>query len=195
MLNNKNEGIKIFILSGPAGAGKTTLLNLLFRKNFIKKKFIRGISYTTRKSRPNEKNGKDYFFVSKREFLKLKKQKFFLETQKVLDNYYGTPKYFYDEAKQSKKNLILCIDVKGGMYLKKRLKRDKIITIFISAPDKNELFNRLEKRTEKTFFIKKRLSLANKELKYSRYYDYLVINKKINVALDEIMSIILKEMN
>ncbi|MCM8787766.1 MAG: guanylate kinase [Candidatus Omnitrophica bacterium] len=186
--------MKIFILSGPSGAGKTTLLNRLFRKNFIKKNFIRCISYTTRGQRPSEKNRKDYFFVSKKEFLRLKRQKFFLETQKVLDNYYGTPKYFYKRAKKLKKNLILCIDVKGGMYLKKKLKLDKIVTIFISAPNKDELFSRLEKRTEKTSFIKRRLSLAKDELKYSRYYDYVVINKKINVALGKIMSIILKEM-
>ena len=106
---------RIFIISGPGGAGKTTIVGQLFSKEQIKKAFIQGITITTRKKRPQEKESRDYFFVEEEEFLRLKKSRFFLESEKVLDNYYGTPKILYALAKKKGKGLILCIDVKGGM--------------------------------------------------------------------------------
>jgi guanylate kinase len=181
---------KIFILSGPGGSGKTTLLNVLFRKNGFTKHFMRTISFTTRPKRPQEKEGKDYFFVSKDKFLMLKKKKFFLESQKVVDDYYGTPKYFYTQAKNEHKSLVLCIDVKGGMYLKKHLKVGKIITIFISAPNRGELYKRLTVRAEKKDIIRKRLTLAKKELQFCRRYDYVVINKDIKTAVKNLEKIL-----
>ena len=185
--------MKIFIVSGPAGAGKTTLLNILFKDKDIKKRFIKAISYTTRKIREREKNKRDYYFVDKKEFLKLKRKNFFLESQKVLDNYYGTPKCFYNQAKEEDKNLILCIDVKGAMYLKKNLKNDKIITIFVLAEDKDELCNRLKKRFEEEDTIKKKLNLAKKELKFSKYYDYIITNKNLKDTLKIFKKILLKD--
>ena len=182
---------KIFILSGPAGAGKTTLLNKLFQKKVIKKNFIRAISFTTRAIRPQEKAGRDYFFISREKFLELKKKKFFLESQKVLSDYYGTPKYFYRRAKREKKNLILCIDVKGGMYLKKNFKIDTIVTIFISAQDRHELYRRLEMRVEKKDLIKKRLTLAKKELQFSKFYDYVIVNQDLKASLKTLETILL----
>jgi guanylate kinase len=182
---------RVFILSGPSGAGKTTLLNKLFRKKFIQKYFVRGVSVTTRKKRPQEKDGKDYFFVTKKEFLQLKNKGFFLESQKVLDNYYGTPKYFYTKSLRGKKDLILCIDVKGGMYLKKHLKPAKIITLFISAPTEKDLYHRLGKRVERQETIDKRIKLAKKELRFSKYYDRLIINKDLKTSLKTLEEILL----
>ena len=182
----------IIILSGPSGAGKTTLLNKIFRKKNIKGKFIRAISYTTRKIRPKEKHGRDYFFISKRKFLQLKEKGFFLESQKVLDNYYGTAKYFYDKATKENKNLILCIDVKGGMYLKKKQKEGKIITLFIAAPSELDLFKRLKKRTEAMQTIQKRIALAKKEMKVSRQYDSIIINKDLNKSVAELGKVLLE---
>ncbi|MDD5194140.1 MAG: guanylate kinase [Candidatus Omnitrophica bacterium] len=184
-------GTRVFILSGPGGSGKTTLLNKLFRKKIFKKNFIRAISWTTRKRRPKENNGRDYFFVSKEKFLARKKKKFFLESQKVLDNYYGTPKYFYTQAKHAQKNLILCIDVKGGMYLKKHHKVGKITTIFIAAPDSGELYKRLLSRAEKKNIIDERLALAKKEMLAQKDYDYVVINKNIKTAVMDLEDILL----
>jgi guanylate kinase len=182
----------MFIISGPGGVGKTTLVKRLFRKKIIKENFLKTISFTTRKKRPQEKNGKDYFFINKEKFLKSKKKNFFLETQKVVDDYYGTPRYFYGQAKKEKKNLILCIDVKGAMYLKKRYKPDKIITIFVWAPLK-ELYERLKKRKENKEVIKKRIALTKKELQFLEKYDYVIVNQNIEIALKILESILIAE--
>ena len=101
-MSKKNP--KIFVISGPGGAGKTTLLEKLFEQKNIQDIFIRGITVTTRKKRPKEVEGKDYFFITKEEFVRLEEHKFFLESQKILDNYYGTPKIFYVLAKAKKKD-------------------------------------------------------------------------------------------
>jgi len=182
--------MRLFIISGPAGVGKTTLLKKLFQKKFVKKNFLRTISFTTREKREGEKEGRDYFFVSKEEFLKKKKEGFFLETQKVLNDYYGTPKYFLKEAKKEKKDLILCIDVKGGKYLKKNFKEGKIITIFI-AVDLEEIYQRLKRRKE--IHLKEKLLLAKKEMEYLKYYDYLVINKDIRKSVEDLEAILKAE--
>jgi len=180
----------IYIISGPSGVGKTTLLKKLFLKKEIKDKFLLGISFTTRKKRDGEEEGKDYFFVTKEKFKELENKGFFLETQEVLGDYYGTPNYFLERAEKEGKHLILCIDVKGGMYLKKQFRRGKIITIFISVPDKEELYRRLQKRVEKVENIEKRINLAEEELKFLKHYDYLIINQDLSQALKKLETIL-----
>jgi len=182
---------RIFVISGPGGAGKTTIVEQLFSKEQIKKAFIKGVTITTRKKRPQEKEGKDYFFIEEEEFLRLKERKFFLESEKVLDNYYGTPKILYALAKREGKSLILCIDVKGGMHLKNNAKIKKVTTIFLIAPSEKELYRRMKKREDKKGAIKERVKLAKKELKFSKQYDYLVINRSVKNTVKELEEIIL----
>ena len=182
---------KIFFISGPGGAGKTTIVEQLFLREKVKKDFIKGITITTRKKRLQEKDGKDYFFIEEEEFLRLRKRKFFLESQQVLENYYGTPKILYALAKRGGKSLVLCIDVKGGMYLKKEAKIKKVVTIFLVAPSGKELYRRMKKRDEKKGVIQKRVKLAKKELQFSKYYDYLVTNRNIKDTLKELEEIVL----
>jgi len=182
---------KVFVISGPGGAGKTTIVKQLFLRERIKKDFIKGITITTRKKRLQEKEGRDYFFIEEEEFLRLKKRKFFLESQKVLENYYGTPKILYALAKREGKSLVLCIDVKGGMCLKQDPKVKKVTTIFLVAPSEKELYRRMKKRDEKKGVIKKRVELAKKEVELSKYYDYLVTNRNIKDTLKELEGIIL----
>ena len=181
---------QIFIFSGPGGAGKTTLVDKLLSKKKIKKNYIRSISCTTRAARPGEKDGRDYFFIEKDQFLRLKKKKFFLESEKVLDYYYGTPKQFYTLAKKKGKDLILCIDVKGGMYLKKNFKPAKITAIFIGAPSEKELQKRMEKRVDKNKMIQKRIKLAKKEMQFQKKYDYVVVNQNLKEAVSSLECIL-----
>jgi guanylate kinase len=115
-----------------------------------------------------------------------------LESQKVLENYYGTPRYFYSQAKNKNKDLILCIDVKGGMYLKRKQKNIRIVMIFISAPNAGELNRRLKKRVEKIESITERLKLAKKELQFSKYYDYVIVNQSIPLSVNILKNILLK---
>ena len=183
----------IFIVSGPGGVGKTTLLKRLFLRTIIKTNFVQSVSMTTRKKRSGEKEGKDYFFVSKEYFEKKFKAGDFLESEKVLDDYYGTPKSCYERAIRSGKSLVLCIDVKGGMYLKKKLKLGKIVTIFIAPPQESELRRRLEKRAEKKETIENRVKLAKKEMGYAREYDYVLVNKKLTDSLNLLEAYFLAE--
>ncbi|MCK4912303.1 MAG: guanylate kinase [Candidatus Omnitrophica bacterium] len=182
---------KVFVISGPGGAGKTTIVEQLFGRDKIKKDFMKGVTITTRSKRAQEKDGKDYFFIEEDEFLRLKKSKFFLESQKILENYYGTPKILYSLAKRTGKNLILCIDIKGGMCLKKELTAKKVTTIFLVAPSEKELYRRMEKREENKGVIKKRVKLAKEEVQLSKHYDYVVTNRNIKDTLKELEGIIL----
>lgn len=182
----------IFVISGPGGAGKTTLVNRLFQRKRVNDSLMKAITVTTRKKRPQEEENKDYFFVTKEEFLGLKKKGFFLESQKVLDDYYGTPKILQRLAKIKNKGLVLCIDVKGGMCLKKEDKADKITTIFITAASEKELYRRMKKRDEGKEMIKKRVELAKQELRFSKKYDFTVVNKNIKDTLEELESIVLE---
>jgi guanylate kinase len=184
---------KLFVISGPSGAGKTSILQKLFQRRFVRANFLRGISYTTRQKRTGEKGGRDYYFVSKPGFLKLKKEKFFLETQKVLENFYGTAYHTYQKALRQKKGLIICIDVKGGKYLKKSFKKDRMVSVFIGPPRAKELYRRLTKRGETKETIGKRVRLAEKEMKYIQFYDYVVINDKIKESVDNLEAILRAE--
>lgn len=196
--SNKNKkklpaarATKIFVISGPGGAGKTTLINKLFCEKDICDTCLKGITATTRPQRPDEREGKDYFFISEEEFGRLKKKKFFLESQQVLNYHYGTPKLFYALAKCKGKGLAIVIDVKGGMYLKRNFKSAKIITVFVAAPNEKELYARMKKRAESKGTIEERVKLAKKELQFSRYYDYVIINKNIRGTVKKLKEIIL----
>lgn len=182
----------IFILSGPGGAGKTTVAEHLFRKKATASALLKVVTVTTRQKRPQEKEGTDYFFVTKEEFSYLKKKKFFIESEKVLEDFYGTPKFYLKIAKVKNKSLILCIDVKGAMNLKKKYKGKTIVTIFITVAKKSQLYERMKKRDEDQKVIKERIELAKKELQFAKKYDYLIQNKNINVTTKKVEDIILK---
>lgn len=188
--SRKLKEVKIFVISGPGGVGKTTLVKHLFKNKGVRDAFIRGISVTTRKKRPYEKEAEDYFFVTSEEFSRLKKQDFFLESQKVLNQEYGTPNLFYLLARKKNKGLILCIDVKGGMYLKKKVKAGRIVTVFVGAPTKEELYRRMKDRAETEPIMKEKVKLAKEELKVSSNYDFLIINKDLKMAVKELQKIV-----
>ena len=177
----------IFILSSPSGAGKTTLVKKISKN----RNFTVSVSHTTRPPRPFEKNGKDYFFVSKNNFKKLIKKKEFLEHAKVFDNYYGSSKKLVSEKINKGKNIVFDIDWQGTRQIKNKNLKYKVLTIFILPPSKSELLKRLLKRENKNMkTVKKRMKEFKKDLLKWKEYDYVVINDKLNLCYRKIMEII-----
>ena len=177
----------IFILSSPSGAGKTTLVKKISKN----RNFSVSVSHTTRLPRPNEKNGKDYFFISKNNFKKLIKKGEFLEHAKVFDNYYGSSKKLVNEKINKGKNIVFDIDWQGTRQIKNKSLKCKVLTIFILPPSKSELLKRLLKREKKNMkTVKKRMKEFKKDLLKWKEYDYVVINDKLNQCYRKIMQII-----
>ena len=176
----------MFIFSSPSGAGKTTLVKK-FSKN---KNFSVSISHTTRSARPNEKNGKDYFFISKNNFKKLIKKGEFLEHAKVFDNYYGSSKNIVIEKLNEGKNILFDIDWQGTRQIKNKKLKYKLLTIFILPPSKKELLNRLFKRENKNIkTVKKRMKEFKKDLSKWKEYDYVVINDDLKKCYKRIFDV------
>ncbi|MCB9758105.1 MAG: guanylate kinase [Candidatus Omnitrophica bacterium] len=183
---------RIIILSGPSGSGKTTLHQKLLKDPAFKRKFVKSLSVTTRAPRPGEQDGRDYFFINKKQFLSKQKKGEFLESMKVFDNYYGTPKDKVDQNLDRGKNVLLCIDVQGAAVVGSRYK--DAVKIFIKTPSLKDLKARLEQRaTEDTDKLKLRLKTAKEELKEAGEYDYVVINDVLNRAYRELARILKAE--
>ncbi len=177
----------MYILSSPSGAGKTTLVKKISKN----KNFFVSISHTTRTPRPNEKNGKDYYFISKNNFKKLIKKGEFLEHARVFDNYYGSSKYLITKKLRQGKNIIFDIDWQGTRQIRNKKLKYNLLTIFVLPPSKNELIKRLLKREKKNFkTVKKRMKEFKKDLLRWKEYDYVVINDKLNDCYKNIMQII-----
>ncbi|WP_029520031.1 guanylate kinase [Persephonella sp. IF05-L8] len=177
---------ELFILSSPAGGGKTTLANLLIKEIPNLKRVI---TCTTRKPRPGEKNGVDYYFLSKEEFERRIKENAFLEYAVVHGNYYGTPKKEVEEELQKGFDLLLVIDVQGMRQIVSN-KKD-VVTIFILPPSFDELVRRMKERGDSEEEIQKRLKTAKKEIPAWKEYNYVVINDNLEKAKENIKYIIL----
>ncbi len=185
-MSSFNKGGMI-IFSSPSGAGKTTLVKKISKN----KSFSISISHTTRSPRPNEINGKDYYFTSKKNFLKLIKQKKFLEYAKVFDNYYGSSKNLVIEKLKKGKNVIFDIDWQGTKQIKAKKLKYKLLTIFILPPSKEELIKRLIKREKKNILtVKKRMKEFKKDLSNWKDYNYVVINDDLTKCYKKIIKII-----
>ena len=177
----------MIVLSSPSGAGKTTLVKKISKY----KNFVVSISHTTRTPRPSEKNGKDYFFISKNNFKKLIKKNEFLEHAKVFDNYYGSSKNLILEKLKNGKNIIFDIDWQGTRQIRNKKLNYKLLTIFILPPSKKELQKRLIKREKKNLkTVKKRMKEFKKDLSKWKEYDFVVINDNLQICLKKIMNAI-----
>ncbi len=175
---------KLFVISGPSGVGKGTLAKMLIENE---KDIKLSISCTTRTARVGEVHGKDYFFISKEDFLEKVDKGGFLEYSNHFDSYYGTPKDYVEESLKTS-NVLLEIDVNGGLEIKKAC--PQAVLIFIAPPSMQELKNRLIKRnTETAEKIEKRLSRLDYELKQKQFYDFVVVNDDLDKAYNEIISI------
>ena len=179
---------KLVIISAPSGAGKSTIVKHLLDKA-IKLEF--SVSATTRQPRGNERNGREYYFLSVDEFRKRIRDGDFIEWEEVYkDQLYGTLKEEIDRILEKGNHVLFDVDVKGGMNLKK-IFGHKAISIFLMPPSKKELEKRLRQRgTDDPLKIKMRLSKAQKEMKLANQFDSIVINDNLEQAVNEVYIIV-----
>ena len=171
----RNKGI-LAVISGFSGAGKGTLMKELL-KNYDN--YSLSISATTRQPRPGERDGVDYFFVTKERFKEMIKNDELLEYAQYVDNFYGTPRAYVEAEMNKGKDVILEIEIQGA--LKVRAKFPDSVLIFITTPSAKELFDRLKKRgTETDEVIKKRIERATLEANGVEAYDYILINDNLD---------------
>ena len=176
---------KLLVISGPSGVGKGTLVKELKERRLD---VVESISCTTRAPREGETHGKEYFFLTKEEFLQRIAQNDFLEYDEHFGNYYGTPKSFVLDTLKTK-SVILEIDVVGALNTKKAIPES--VLIMIAPPSLDELKRRLTDRgTESDDAIEDRLARLEYELSQKDKYDYVVINDDLETALQEIEKIL-----
>ena len=188
---SSNDGIMV-ILSSPSGAGKTTLVNLLAKNN----NFEISISHTTRKPRPNEFSGKDYYFVSDQEFKRLIKNEEFLEYAKVFNNYYGTSRTPVIDSLNKGKNILFDIDWQGADQIKNKKLDFKLITFFILPPSKEILYKRLSSRDMKDkLIVDERMKQFERDVLHWINYDYVLINDELDLCFEKIQNLINAEIN
>lgn len=182
-----NRG-RLFILSAPSGAGKTTLCKRLIKRF---EDIIYSISYTTREPRKDEKNGVDYYFISKDEFGKRIKEAKWAEWAEVHGNFYGTSAEHLNNAMLSGKDILLDIDVKGATQILKHYPES--ITIFIMPPSFEALKIRMESRcSDAREVIEQRLKNAKKEMAQRRLYKHEIINDNLDKATSELFALVEK---
>jgi guanylate kinase len=173
----------VFIISAPSGSGKSTLVRRLLNNV---EGLMFSISYTTRAPRGNEKEGENYYFISRPEFEKRIELGEFLEYAEVFGNYYGTHRGVLDQARERGMDLVLDIDVQGARQLKGTI--PEAVTIFILAPSREILEQRLRARSEDAdAVIERRLRDAANEIRNYSAYDYVLINNEL-AASDETLA-------
>ena len=188
MIKTNNKGLLI-VVSGPSGAGKDTICHKLIKEN---SNIWMSVSMTTRKPRPLEKDGVDYFFVSSEEFENKINDNTFLEYASYNDNYYGTPKDKVEEKLNEGKDVILVIDINGAINIKKII--PSALFIFIMPPDMETLKNRLiGRKTESKDKVVQRFMTAYNEVNNYKKYNYVVVNDKVEDAVNKVKSIIQSE--
>jgi guanylate kinase len=180
---------KIIILSGPSGSGKTTLHKALLDSPCLKGKLVKSISATTRPKRQGEKNGQDYLFLTEEIFASRIRKGYFLEWEKVFENYYGTPKTQVLNLLKKGKHVLMCIEVKGAAHIYEQF--PKAIKIFIKPPSMAELRKRLEKRASETHdTLTTRLKVAQEELRHAKEYDHVIINGSLEKAKIDLQTLV-----
>lgn len=185
---------KLIVICGPSGAGKKTVWSGIIDQR--KYNTIFSVSMTTRNKRPGEKEGVDYFFVTKKKFENAINNKKMLEWAIYVNNYYGTPKQFVKDNLAKGINVFLEIEMQGVLQILKNWKPKKdLVTIFIAPPSLKELERRLRnRRTEQEIVVKQRINQAKWELTKKNLFKYVVINDKVNKAKKRLSSILNKEL-
>ena len=182
----------LVVVSGPSGVGKGTLMAALCKR---RKDCVFSISATTRPPRPGEVDGKHYHFLTHATFESWVENGKFLEWNKVFDQFYGTPCDFVEAQRQTGRNVILDVDVQGGLQVMETVKQD-LISVFIAPPDLETLRKRLTLRnTENEEQIAKRLLNARVEMRSLDNYRYTIINDELETATRTLEAIVMAELS
>jgi len=182
---------KIVIISSPSGGGKTSICRKLLSPTRRRKGWNFSISYTTRRPRRGERNGREYFFVGEQEFLRLEKRRFFAESFRVHLYSYGTPRAPIEAVRRRGGVMLFDVDVKGARSLRRAY--PEAIAVFILPPSISALKQRLRKRgTETAEQLSVRFENARREMRAFRRYgfDYVVINQDLDKAVRQVLAII-----
>lgn len=177
---------RLFVISAPSGAGKSTLCRAV-RRHFPAMRY--SVSRTTRKPRPDEKDGVDYIFISKEAFEQGIKENRWAEWARVHDNYYGTSAEDINRGLDGGKDILLDIDVQGARQIVRRY--PGAVTIFIMPPSMEELKRRLEKRaTDSAETISKRMRNAVEEINQRKQYRHIIVNDRLDESISKLCDII-----
>src|SRR5260370_20714976 len=184
------SGIR-FIISAPSGSGKTTLVDAL--RQYVPKLDF-SVSYTTRPPRGSEQDGREYHFVARDQFEDMIRHGEFLEHAQVFGNYYGTARSVLEEADQRGHDLLLDIDVQGERLVKQKI--PEAVSIFVLPPSRAELVSRPRKPSQTQHMvseqvIQRRLDTARKEIENYPNYDYILVNDRLEPAVDALTAIVL----
>lgn len=183
-----NKGILV-VVSGFSGAGKGTVMKRLMEKY---DGYALSVSATTRKPRPGEEDGREYFFRTRDEFEKLIEEDALLEYAQYVENYYGTPRSYVEEQLQAGRNVILEIEIQGAMKIKEKI--PEALLVFVTPPTVEELERRLTGRgTETAQVIADRLARAGEEAECMGQYDYILVNDTVEECVDHLHQIIVSE--
>lgn len=177
----------VLCVSGPSGSGKTSLCDRLAQELPYAR---RSISVTTRPQRSREVSGRDYIFVSRQQFEQMQKEGKFLETARVFENLYGTPKAPVEEALASGEIIVMDIDTVGARNVKKQL-GERCLTVFVMPPSLEELKRRLEERKQNdSHDLQKRLDEAEREMAQADEYEFVIENRNFEEAYQELLRIV-----
>jgi guanylate kinase len=180
----------LLVLSSPSGAGKTTLAKRILEHDTT---IALSVSCTTRKPRPGEIDGRDYYFVDEAEFMRRRDAGELLEWAKVFGNYYGTPRPPVVKALDEGRDVLFDIDWQGTQQLKERLPQD-LVRVFILPPDGKTLEDRLRARAQDSpDVVAKRMAEAAGQISHWAEYDYVIVNSDINTSHAHLMAILTAE--
>ena len=180
---------RLIVISGPSGAGKSTIV---FKAIEGRDDMCFSTSVTSRKARPGEQDGREYFFIDRERFLKMIADDELLEHAEYVGNFYGTPRKFVEDKLAAGVSVFLDIEVQGARQVSEKM--PEAIKIFVIPPSLEELRNRLVKRgTDSPEAIEGRLKRAREEYAEADFYDYIVINDKVEEAAAELQAILTAE--
>lgn len=176
----------LIVMSGFSGAGKGTILKRLLEDY---EDFTFSVSMTTRKPRPGEVDGKDYFFVTKERFLEEIQKNGLVEHAEYCDNYYGTPRAYVETQLKQGKSVVLDIEVQGALQVMEKF--PDALTVFITPPDTKIWLERLRGRgTENEEVIQKRVAQAKREVNFIDRYQYLIVNDDLDAAVRQMHDLV-----